>query len=927
MPACPQCQAAYEASQRFCASCGFPVGEVSQRTDDPLIGKTFPGGYVLIDLIGVGGMGRVYRAEQKALGRTVAVKVIHPHLHGEEGAAARFITEARAASRLNHPNVVSVIDFGRTGASDGNLLYLVMEFLRGRDLSRVAYEEGPLSFPRIVDILKQTLGALDEAHHLGIIHRDVKPENIVLEPMRGGGDFVKVVDFGLAKLRPDMLTGITTGNTGITSPGIVCGTPDYMSPEQGRGDPLDARSDLYALGVIMFQLMTGQLPFEAASPTQVVLMHLQQPPPDPRKIAPDRKIPDALAEVCLTALTKDRERRYRDAPVFVQALDAAMSRIGKAPTIALNKPVTCPACNSEVPAGQKFCGECGARISVPAVAASDAPALFAMEPTRPGVSVPPISGEVAAKPRERVSSQSRAAMHLPLPLLGRDEDMSWLQDRRAEAATATRGARLVGEVGVGKTRLLEEFLQRAQSDGDVVVSATPDPSWAEVGYFGLADVIGKLAQVDRTTDLAKLPIDATQREIVERGLTDVVIRPMSTKSSPDARRFAVAAALRWAIVDASRRANGRRIVIAFDDLPRFDGATRHAISDVLGEPPACPLLVLATHPSGFDAGWPAGRALARVLGGLSASIALTALRGVASTTATSVSDRINGSARGVAPLYLDQLVRFGREGGGPAPHRLADLIALRVERVGADARRVLQAAGVLGDDQRPEILARLLPKGTDVATSLRACSEAGLLLEAGGLYRFAHPLFRDVSIATIPAGVRRELHAAAGELGEEAGAPLELRALHAFYAAEAFEALMLLEQVADRCAQRGDEDGAILALRRSLELARRALFRGDLDEPERAVVIFSRKLGDALSRAGYLTDAEGILREALDLAGPADPDRARVLESLARVARVRERMSEASALLREAIATASRSGARELLATLEQLQADWRVAS
>src|SRR5258708_7326647 len=191
-----------------------------------------------------------------------------------------------------------------------------MEFLRGRDLSRVNYEEGPLPFPRIVDVLKQTLSALDEAHHLGIIHRDVKPENIVLEPTRGGGDFVRVVDFGLAKLRPDMLTGITSGGTNITSPGIVCGTPDYMSPEQGRGDPLDARSDLYALGVIMFQLLTGQLPFEAPSPTQVVLMHLQQQPADPRKLVPERRIPDAIADVCLTALEKDRERRFIDAMAF-----------------------------------------------------------------------------------------------------------------------------------------------------------------------------------------------------------------------------------------------------------------------------------------------------------------------------------------------------------------------------------------------------------------------------------------------------------------------------------------------------------------------------------------------------------------------------------------------------------------------------------
>src|SRR6185436_7367555 len=301
MRTCPQCQLECDETHKFCPSCGFPVGKVAVNPDDPLIGRTLPGGYVILDLVGIGGMGRVYRAEQTNLGRTVAVKIIHPHLVGEENAAARFITEARAASRLNHPNSVGVIDFGKT--EDGQL-YLVMEFLRGKDLARVQYEEGPLSFRRIVSVLKQVLAALAEAHHLGIIHRDLKPENIILEPVRTGGDFVKVVDFGLAKMRVEAV------QSNITSPGIVCGTPEYMSPEQGRGDPLDARSDLYAVGVIFYQLMTGRLPFEAESPTQVVLMHITEAPPDPRAVAPERQIPSLLADVCLMAMAKEPPHRF-----------------------------------------------------------------------------------------------------------------------------------------------------------------------------------------------------------------------------------------------------------------------------------------------------------------------------------------------------------------------------------------------------------------------------------------------------------------------------------------------------------------------------------------------------------------------------------------------------------------------------------------
>ncbi|HMY18661.1 MAG TPA: serine/threonine-protein kinase [Polyangium sp.] len=225
---CPQCATSCDPVHRFCHTCGFPISEAVSRGDDPLIGTTLPGGYVILDLLGVGGMGRVYRAEQKALGRTVAVKIIHPYLLGDESASVRFITEARASSRLNHPNIVSVFDFGKT---DTNQLYLVMEYLRGRDLARVDYEDGPLPFKRIVDVLIQVLAGLGEAHELGIIHRDLKPENIVLEPMRKAGDFVKVVDFGLAKMRE-------VPSSHITSPGIVCGTPDTCRRSRGEVIPL-----------------------------------------------------------------------------------------------------------------------------------------------------------------------------------------------------------------------------------------------------------------------------------------------------------------------------------------------------------------------------------------------------------------------------------------------------------------------------------------------------------------------------------------------------------------------------------------------------------------------------------------------------------------------------------------------------------------
>ncbi|HEY6459472.1 MAG TPA: serine/threonine-protein kinase, partial [Polyangiaceae bacterium] len=316
---CPRCSAPCGEAHRFCFACGGELTE-SVRPEDPLLGCTLPGGYRVTHMVGVGGMGRVYCAEQVALGRTVAVKVVHPHLADDELAAARFLNEARTASRLGHPNSVAIFDFGRT---ENGQPYIVMEYLRGRDLARVAHAEGPLPLRRIADVLRQTLAALEEAHALGIVHRDLKPDNIVLEPLRSGLDFVKVVDFGLAKILEDAPSA--HGGGALTRPGLVCGTPEYMSPEQGRGDPLDGRADLYSLGIVLFELLTGRVPFAADSATKTLLQHLNEPAPDPRRVAPERGIPAGFADITRRSLAKPREERYQDAGELSRALEDALA--------------------------------------------------------------------------------------------------------------------------------------------------------------------------------------------------------------------------------------------------------------------------------------------------------------------------------------------------------------------------------------------------------------------------------------------------------------------------------------------------------------------------------------------------------------------------------------------------------------------------
>ena len=285
---------------------------VAKGLDPALIGRTIAGKYVILSYIGAGAMGAVYQARQVALEKIVAIKVLHRELTSDESFTARFKREAKAASRLDHPNSMRVIDFG--SEPDG-LLYIAMELLDGRDLLQVIVQDWPLSGRRIATILSQALAALAVAHDMGVVHRDLKPENImILKGVNDEGlpaDVVKVCDFGIAKMTQHRTPGNTDGAGPLTAQGLVVGTPEYMSPEQGRGESLDLRSDLYSIGVILYQLLTGRVPFEAESALGIVFKHVTEEPIAPSVINPtiDRR----LEAICLKAMRKRREDRQQSA--------------------------------------------------------------------------------------------------------------------------------------------------------------------------------------------------------------------------------------------------------------------------------------------------------------------------------------------------------------------------------------------------------------------------------------------------------------------------------------------------------------------------------------------------------------------------------------------------------------------------------------
>jgi eukaryotic-like serine/threonine-protein kinase len=297
-----------------------------------LVGRLIAGKFVVEGLIGTGAMGAVFRARQVALEKTVAIKVMHGEHAKDPAFAGRFHREAKAASRLNHPNSIQVLDFG---AEPDGLLYIAMEYLDGRSLHRLLKDEWPLAPARVADILMQVLAALAVAHDLGVVHRDLKPENVmVLSGTDDDGrprDIVKVCDFGIAKItdpRAYRVAGERESEAPVTTAGFLVGTPEYMSPEQGRGEKLDPRSDLYSVGVILYEMLTRHVPFDAENAIGVVLKHITEEPAPPSRAVPG--VDPRLEATTLRALRKFREERHASA----REMRAELRPVAEAHTVA-----------------------------------------------------------------------------------------------------------------------------------------------------------------------------------------------------------------------------------------------------------------------------------------------------------------------------------------------------------------------------------------------------------------------------------------------------------------------------------------------------------------------------------------------------------------------------------------------------------------
>ena len=409
MKYCPACHKTYPTDYNVC-----PADQTGlQSTHELQPGMIIRNKYEILDQIGIGGMGVVYRGRHLTFNEMCAIKVVNEGVAGDSNFLQRFQTEAVVTRKLRHPNAVRVDDFDYT---DDGRPFIVMELVEGKSIGEVLLEQGPFAVPRALRIVTQAARALGVAHQLGVVHRDIKPGNILLTKDEQGQEMAKVLDFGIAKLR-EAADG-DGKSSGMTMTGMLVGTPLYMSPEQfmgKKGGEIDGRTDIYSLGVVLYQMVTGQAPFDGDTLYSLMIQHMEGNVKPPHERVPELHLPEALSQVILKAIDKSRDERFQTAEEFIAAMDQltglpagpwedAVVESSPAPSKTVQAPITnvrTPASPTAplvppAPPGPKTTPAAKPRTGT--IAATVPPEVPARVPTIAAPPTPPVAPPIAAKP-------------------------------------------------------------------------------------------------------------------------------------------------------------------------------------------------------------------------------------------------------------------------------------------------------------------------------------------------------------------------------------------------------------------------------------------------------------------------------------------------------------------------------------------------
>jgi serine/threonine-protein kinase len=787
-----------------------------------LVGRVLGDKFKLTACIGIGGSGAVYRADQIALGRTVAVKILNEDLSADARMIKRFRDEAMSASRLNHPNCVSIIDYGQS--TDG-LLYLAMEHVKGPTLTQLLVTQNPIAIDRVIDIVMQSLAGIEEAHLAGVVHADLKADNIILDQRRAGIDVVKIVDFGIARL-------ITARDEDRS----ISGTPEYMAPEVISGAPPSFASDIYAVGIILYELLAYKTPFFAGSTTEILANHLKAMVPS--LSSRREQVPKELDGIVARALAKQPSDRFASAADMRLALADLATRTRRVTTRDI-----CSECGMTCAPTFKFCPECGTARRVARI----------YEPPRP---------EPVVDPHDRV---------LPLPFTGRDAELTELLAHMRRPPGRDVGLLVMGYEGAGRSALLRHAYESLASDNRTIFQIGPDPSGLAAPFYPIRSLLAAVLALPPVSSDVELRDAVVAAGLTDRdlpGLAQLFGHPTTLlELEPPVRRREMV----WSTLRAlERAAQASPVTIVCEDIDRFD----HPSLEILRRATevvelALPPIVMTAHTS-FGSQWPAQvprlEVAALEAADLTSIVARLEKAGVKGLPQV---QQLFETTRAY-PGHVEHVVRYLLEGGKAEDTNISlpDLIAARLSMLKQSTRDVLQAAAVLGIEPQVDLLRSML--ASDALEAAMADAErAGLFShDPSGELTFTSRLVRDIVYDATPADVRRSLHASAAAAVEALTPDVALLGHHHDLAGHAKDAIMLLRRAGDQAAEQLDDVGAGQFYYRALVAVRQAVQIGDDDgSAEGQFVMLSVRLADVLRTRGETALARGVLAEARDWSG------------------------------------------------------------
>lgn len=792
-----------------------------------LVGRVLGDKFRLTACVGIGGSGAVYRADQIALGRTVAVKVLNEALASDSRTVKRFRDEAMAASRLNHPNTVSIIDYGQS--SDG-LLYLAMEYLRGPTLTQLLTSDPQISVDRALDIIAQTLSGIEEAHLAGVVHADLKSDNIILDQRRAGADIVKIVDFGIARL-------ITAPRDGEER--TVCGTPEYMAPEVISGGQPSFASDLYGIGVILYELLVRETPFFAQSTSEILTRHIKA---EPRPVSKRREgVPVEVDQLLVRALAKHPRDRFTTAAQMRIAVLALRDELR-----GVRKVDVCGTCGAKCAPTFKFCPECGTARQ------------------RPVTKPPDMTAAVAAV--------------LPLPFVGREGDIARVVEHLSRPAGPRGTLLLSGDIGSGRSRLLASAYPQVAGNNVTIYHASPDPTGLATPYYPVRSLLAAVLNLPPVCGGDELAAAVLELGLTARDTPAIAylfgIATTLAELEPGVRRRELIQTTLRALAAA---AGAGPTAIVFEDIDRYDRPSleilRHLGEAELTLPPA----LLVSEPA-FAATWPL-QVPRLELGGLDPRLVTKMYEQLSAANVRNLppSQTFHDLTK-AHPDHLNHLVRFVVEGGRleESVSGISDLIAARLSLIPQATLQLLQAAAVLGMEPRRDLLQVMLPTVAE-ATRKTAIADAiahDYLASTDDTLRFTSRRVRDIVYDATPADVRRLLHHLAAEAMGKTDCEVAVLGHHRDLGGQPAAAARLLMQAGDDATALLDEASAGQFYQRALVAVRQAVTHGDDKHAEAMFVELSVRLSEVLRLRGNAGLARGVLAEARDWSASPTTDAA-----------------------------------------------------